>query len=142
MDIITAYRDFILGLIELPTRVHVLKRMINKGEGAEAEYGFYSTKLGIGPVIDVDVRIDDVYSRSAKIIVKFDKYEKEYIYYISRHFSPETQLEKFDQKLSDVINDTLIKDERWELLDELEKKEKQRFFGRFKGGTFKIIQSE
>lgn len=131
MDLITAYRDFVLGIIVLPTKIPVLKRMKNHHD-SEEEYGFYSTKLGIGPAIEVDVSIYDVYSRSAKVIVKFDRYEKDFIYYIGRHFSPAAQIAKFDEKIRDLVNNTLKEDERWELLEELEKKERALIFGKFK----------
>lgn len=121
-DLITQYRDFILSLIVLPNSIQVVRRM-----SIDNKFEMLHTKMGIAPRIDVDIRLIEEFSRSVKVYVGFDKYEKEYIYYISRHNSPIKQLEIFNNKLSKVVNDTLIENKEWDLLDKLYKIQQQKF---------------
>ena len=127
-NLITLYRDFIISLIKIPKTVNVIQRV----KDSKGNYQIYHVKIGLPAKIDVDVKLSEIYSRSIKVDLKFDKYHKEYIYYISRHNSPAKQLELFDNKLYDMVNNTLIENEEWELMDKLHKESTDKISKFFK----------
>ena len=135
---IATYRDFILDNLDIPTKVDVAKRMEYKDENGKIVDGMFYTKIGIGPKIKVDIKIIEVNSRSANFSIKFDKYEEEFILFIGRHHSPSDIFDRFDMKISDIVNNTLKKDKRWELIEELEKEERKNFHKHIKNHPIKL----
>lgn len=71
-------------------------------------------KMGLSPNISVMVKPLGVYSRSIKLLLKFDKYEIETIYFMSRHKSPDELIGMFNRKISDIVEKTLLDDNRHE----------------------------
>ncbi len=86
--------------------------------------------MKIGPKVFtmVDVEVIEKYTRSAKIRLIFDKYTDESIYYMSRKKGPEKLLSEIDSKITKIVNDRFIEDDRQEELITLYE-EKERKFG-------------
>lgn len=86
--------------------------------------------MKIGPKVFtmVDVEVIEKYTRSAKIRLIFDKYTDESIYYMSRKKGPEKLLSEIDSKITKIVNDRFIEDDRREELITLYE-EKERKFG-------------
>ena len=132
MELITKYRDFILDLVEIPDKV----KLITRTEQEPGKYVIGHLKMGLSAYIPVEITIKEINSRSATYKIKFDKYDLEFIFYISRQVSPVDLLEKFNSKIYDIVNNKLIEEERWELIESFYKKQRASFSKMFKGMKF------
>lgn len=77
-----------------------LPRLQENGKGG---YDRMYVKMGIAPSIMVNTTIIDVYSRSAKVLIKYDDYEKEIICYAPYSSSPDSITGKFYSKVEDTV---------------------------------------
>lgn len=78
----------------------------------------YTPKIGPKLFQDIEVEIVETYTRSAKIRIKFDRYEDESIYYMSRKFGPEHILFQIESKMTDIVNNAFLDDNRIEEIAE------------------------
>jgi len=74
-----------------------------------------------GPRIHSKVYISVIesYTRSAKLTLVFDRYEKEDIFYMSRHKSPDALLHEIYNKIDKIVNKAFIEDGREDEIREL-----------------------
>jgi hypothetical protein len=74
-----------------------------------------------GPRIHSKVYISVIesYTRSAKLTLVFDRYEKEDIFYMSRHKSPDVLLHEIYNKIDKIVNKAFIEDGREDEIREL-----------------------
>jgi len=83
------------------------------------EYGYKRmSKIGPHVYMMVDIEIVEKYTRSAKLCVKFEDYQMNDIFYMSRHKGPDQLLEEIDKKIDKIVNKTLIEDGRQEWVRE------------------------
>jgi hypothetical protein len=66
-----------------------------------------------------EISVVESYTRSAKLKLVFGKYEKEDIFYMSRHKSPDVLLGEIYDKISKIVNKTFIEDGREDEIREL-----------------------
>lgn len=68
----------------------------------------------ISPKLFVNVRMQIIksYTRSVKIHLEFDKYEKDLLCFISTNKSPDSILKKLRNEVHDLVNKTYIDDGR------------------------------
>lgn len=92
-----AYVEFICSLIR-----------VEAGSSVKSKKGFPMKGL----FVKVDLEIVDKMSRSIEIKMTSLKFEKKFIFYMSRHFGPEKILHdlqnKIDEKLLEVINENCL----------------------------------
>ena len=69
-------------------------------------------KLGVSVEIEVELIPIEVYTRSAKFKIKFDKYEFEQLFYLPLESSPISIRQKIYYKLERLVYDTFINDNR------------------------------
>ena len=83
------------------------------------EYGYKRmSKIGPHVYMMVDIEIVETYTRSAKLCIKFEDYQKTDIFYMSRHKGPDKLLEEIDKKIDKIVNKTLIEDGKQEWVRE------------------------
>jgi hypothetical protein len=83
------------------------------------EYGYKRmSKIGPHVYMPVEIEIVETYTRSAKLCVKFEDYQMNDIFYMSRHKGPDKLLEEIDKKIDKIVNRTLIDDGRQEWVRE------------------------
>lgn len=72
-------------------------------------------KLGPFVYIDVEVSVIDIYTRSAKLRLKFDGIEREDIFYMSSHKSPDQLSNEIYKKIDKIVNKAMIEEgkEEW-----------------------------
>jgi hypothetical protein len=75
----------------------------------------------------VEIEIVETYTRSAKLCVKFEDYQMNDIFYMSRHKGPDKLLEEIDKKIDKIVNRTLIDDGRQEWVREQYKIKSEKF---------------
>jgi hypothetical protein len=98
------------------------------------EYGYKRmSKIGPHVYMPVEIEIVETYTRSAKLCVKFEDYQMNDIFYMSRHKGPDKLLEEIDKKIDKIVNRTLIDDGRQEWVRE-QYKIKSEDFPLFKFG--------
>ena len=92
------------------------------------EYG-YKRIYKIGPHVYMETTIEIVekYTRSAKLCIKFEDYQMNDIFYMSRRKGPEKLLEEIDNKIYNIVNKTLIDDRRQEWVREQYKIRSEKF---------------
>jgi hypothetical protein len=92
------------------------------------EYGYKRmSKIGPHVYMMVDIEIVETYTRSAKLCVKFEDYQMNDIFYMSRHKGPDKLLEEIDKKIDKIVNRTLIDDGRQEWVREQYKIKSENF---------------
>jgi hypothetical protein len=83
------------------------------------EYGYKRmSKIGPHVYMPVEIEIVETYTRSAKLCVKFEDYQMNDIFYMSRHKGPDQLLEEIDKKIHKIVNRTLVDDGRQEWIRE------------------------
>lgn len=98
------------------------------------EYGYKRiSKIGPRVYMETTIEIVETYTRSAKLCVKFEDYQMNDIFYMSRHKGPDKLLEEIDKKIDKIVNRTLIDDGRQEWVRE-QYKIKSEDFPLFKFG--------
>lgn len=72
-------------------------------------------KLGPFVYIDVEVSVIGIYTRSAKLMLKFDGIEREDIFYMSSHKSPDQLSNEIYKKIDKIVNKAMIEEgkEEW-----------------------------
>ena len=115
LSVMERYVAFICS--ELPKTRRVL---LNPPPPMEnGEYGYKRiSKIGPHVYMMVDIEIVETYTRSAKLCVKFEDYQMNDIFYMSRHKGPDKLLEEIDKKIDKIVNRTLIDDGRQEWVRE------------------------
>ena len=99
------------------------------------EYGYKRmSKIGPRVYMETTIEIVETYTRSAKLCVKFEDYQMNDIFYMSRHKGPDKLLEEIDKKIDKIVNRTLIDDGRQEWVRE-QYKIKSDDFPLFKFGS-------
>jgi len=92
------------------------------------EYGYKRmSKVGPHVYMETTIEIVETYTRSAKLCVKFEDYQMNDIFYMSRHKGPDKLLEEIDKKINKIVNRTLIDDGRQEWVREQYKIESDNF---------------
>ena len=115
LNVMERYVAFICG--ELPTTRRVLLTPPPPMENGE--YGYKRmNKIGPHVYMEATIEIVEKYTRSAKLCIKFDDYQMNDIFYMSRHKGPEKLLEEIDKKIDKIVNKTLIDDGRQEWVRE------------------------
>jgi len=115
--IMKSYVEFICNVI--PSKLNILLHIPNS-----IRKEIYISKLGPKVWCITDIEIIEKYTRSAKFRLKFDKYEIEDIFFMSRHKGPDKLLNEIYNKTEKLVNKTFIEDGR-ELEIEQKYKEKQ-----------------
>jgi hypothetical protein len=130
LSVMERYVAFICS--ELPKTRRVL---LNPPPPMEnGEYGYKRmSKIGPHVYMPVEIEIVETYTRSAKLCVKFEDYQMNDIFYMSRHKGPDKLLEEIDKKIDKIVNRTLIDDGRQEWVRE-QYKIKSEDFPLFKFG--------
>ena len=83
------------------------------------EYGYKRmSKIGPRVYMETTIEIVETYTRSAKLCVKFEDYQMNDIFYMSRHKGPDKLLEEIDKKIDKIVNKTLIEDGKQEWVRE------------------------
>jgi hypothetical protein len=115
LSVMERYVAFICS--ELPKTRRVL---LNPPPPMEnGEYGYKRmSKIGPHVYMPVEIEIVETYTRSAKLCVKFEDYQINDIFYMSRHKGPDKLLEEIDKKIDKIVNRTLIDDGRQEWVRE------------------------
>ena len=115
LNVMERYVAFICG--ELPTTRRVLLTPPPPMENGE--YGYKRmNKIGPHVYMEATIEIVEKYTRSAKLCIKFDDYQMNDIFYMSRHKGPDKLLEEIDKKIDKIVNRTLIDDGRQEWVRE------------------------
>lgn len=115
LSVMERYVAFICG--ELPKTRRVLLTPPPPMENGEYGYKRMS-KVGPHVYMPVEIEIVETYTRSAKLCVKFEDYQMNDIFYMSRHKGPDKLLEEIDKKIEKIVNRTLIDDGRQEWVRE------------------------
>jgi len=115
LSVMERYVAFICS--ELPKTRRVL---LNPPPPMEnGEYGYKRmSKIGPHVYMETTIEIVETYTRSAKLCVKFEDYQMNDIFYMSRHKGPDKLFEEIDKKIEKIINRTLIDDGRQEWVRE------------------------
>ena len=115
LSVMERYVAFICS--ELPKKRRVL---LNPPPPMEnGEYGYKRmSKIGPHVYMETTIEIVETYTRSAKLCVKFEDYQMNDIFYMSRHKGPDKLLEEIDKKIEKIVNRTLIDDGRQEWVRE------------------------
>ena len=109
------YRDFILeNLIGNSLRVQLPK--------IDEEGRAWNVKLGLSTYIKVDIEVIEKYSRSFKVVLKFNCFEVEQLFFTPLESSPLSIKEKFVDKIEKIVVDTLGQEEIKRLNKEREEK--------------------
>lgn len=83
------------------------------------EYGYKRmSKIGPRVYMETTIEIVETYTRSAKLCVKFEDYQMNDIFYMSRFQGPDKLLEEIDKKIDKIVNRTLVDDGRQEWVRE------------------------
>jgi hypothetical protein len=129
LSVMERYVAFICN--ELPKTRRVL---LNPPPPMEnGEYGYKRmSKIGPHVYMSVEIEIVEKYTRSAKLCVKFEDYQMNDIFYMSRHKGPDKLLEEIDKKIDKIVNRTLIDDGRQEWVREQYKIKSDDFKSKFK----------
>lgn len=104
-DVMERYVNFICG--EVPKKLNILLYIPQSIKGE-----IYVPKIGPKLFVETTIEIKEKYTRSAKFILKFDKYEIEDIFFMSRHKGPEVLLLEIEKKIERLVNKTYIDDNR------------------------------
>jgi hypothetical protein len=124
LSVMERYVAFICG--ELPKTRRVLLTPPPPMENGEYGYKRLS-KIGPHVYMETTIEIVEKYTRSAKLCVKFEDYQMNDIFYMSRHKGPDKLLEEIDKKIDKIVNRTLIDDGRQEWVREQYKIKSENF---------------
>jgi hypothetical protein len=115
LSVMERYVAFICS--ELPKTRRVL---LNPPPPMEnGEYGYMRiSKIGPHVYMETTIEIVETYTRSAKLCIKFEDYQMNDIFYMSRHKGPDKLLEEIYNKIDKIVNRTLIDDLRQEWVRE------------------------
>jgi hypothetical protein len=92
------------------------------------EYGYKRiSKIGPHVYMYVEIEVVEKYTRSAKLCIKFEDYQMNDIFYMSRRKGPDKLLEEIDKKIEKIVNRTLIDDGRQEWVREQYKIRSEKF---------------
>jgi hypothetical protein len=130
LSVMERYVAFICS--ELPKTRRVLLTPPPPMENGELGYK-RTIKIGPHVYMETTIEIVETYTRSAKLCVKFEDYQMNDIFYMSRHKGPDKLLEEIDKKIDKIVNRTLIDDGRQEWVRE-QYKIKSEDFPLFKFG--------
>lgn len=124
LSVMERYVAFICS--ELPKTRRVL---LNPPPPMEnGEYGYKRiSKIGPHVYMYVEIEIVEKYTRSAKLCIKFEDYQMNDIFYMSRHKGPDKLLEEIDKKIDKIVNRTLVDDGRQEWVREQYKIKSEKF---------------
>jgi hypothetical protein len=124
-DVMERYVEFICN--EIPSQLNILLYIPNSIKNE-----VYIPKIGPKVWCTTDIEIIEKYTRSAKFKLKFDKYEVEDIFFMSRHKGPDKLLDEIYNKIEKIINKTLIEDGREEEIIKRYKSHKLKIFNNIK----------
>lgn len=125
MNINKSYINFILNnFIEDNMRVSIPE--------PQEDGGSINWKLGPTLFIDFKVKKYEIYSRSVKFTISFDKYEEEVLIYIPLNKSPNEILHRIYKKFSSTIYKTFVDDNRAKFIIEQYKERRQKIFSGLK----------
>lgn len=99
------YVEFICD--EIPNTLNVLIDIPNS-----IKKDIYIPKTGPKLWCTTNIEILEKYTRSAKFKLKFDKYEIEDIFFMSRHKGPDKLFDEIYNKIGKIVNKTFIEDGR------------------------------
>jgi hypothetical protein len=124
LSVMERYVAFICS--ELPKTRRVL---LNPPPPMEnGEYGYKRiNKIGPHVYMYVEIEVVEKYTRSAKLCIKFEDYQMNDIFYMSRHKGPDKLLEEIDKKIHKIVNRTLFDDGRQEWVREQYKIRSEKF---------------
>lgn len=117
-NLMRKYVKFICG--ELPREVNVILDIPKYSNVTKIG------KLNLSPRIRTEINVIEMYSRSAKIKVKFDGIESDKIFYFSSQKGPERTLNEFHKNVEKLVNKILIDEEHNGLIKEKYKKSEER----------------
>jgi hypothetical protein len=104
------YRDFIL------------EQILNEKHKAwffrKREGEYFEVVLGYAPSINVKVELLEVFSRSFKLKLSFDCYISELLFFAPTTQSPDQLMERFQNKLNEIVNETFYNNGREEEINE------------------------
>ena len=124
-DVMERYVEFICN--EIPSQLNILLYIPNSIKNE-----VYIPKIGPKVWCTTDIEIIEKYTRSAKFKLKFDKYEVEDIFFMSRHKGPDKLLDEIYNKIEKIINKTLIEYGREEEIIKRYKSHKLKIFNNIK----------
>jgi hypothetical protein len=104
MSITERYVEFILSCLERDKKVQLMEP---KGKN---EYTY--SKLGPRVGIPVKIEVLNKYTRSANLVLIFDKYRVEHLFFMPMESSPYSIVGKINSKVHNIVNDTFIDDGR------------------------------
>ena len=86
----------------------------------------YIKKLGPFVKMKVKVEVYSIYTRSAELILSFDKFVNKSIFYMPSHKSPELLSDEIYNKIDKIVNKTMIENGKEEWIREEYRKERER----------------
>jgi len=95
-------------------------------------------KAGPGVLCKTEISVVESYTRSAKLKLVFCKYEKEDIFYMSRHKSPDALLHEIYSKIDKVVNKAFIEDGREDEIRELYRVKHEKYNAAIKEALDKL----
>lgn len=117
MSITEKYVEFILGYIGNSSLV----QLDEPKEGSMVAYH----KLGQVVTVNVDMKVLSVYSRSANILLTFDKYSVERLFFMPLNSSPVSISNKINKEIDKIVNRTFFEDGRSDEIRERYEKRRQ-----------------
>ena len=95
-------------------------------------------KAGPRVLCKTEISVVESYTRSAKLKLVFCKYEKEDIFYMSRHKGPDALLGEIYDKISKIVNKTFIEDGREDEIRELYRVKHEKYNAAIKEALDKL----
>jgi hypothetical protein len=129
-NVMEEYVEFICN--EIPTTVNVLIDVPNS-----VRKEVYISKIGPKLWCTTNIEILEKYTRSAKFKLKFDKYEVEDIFFISRHKGPDKLLDEILSKVDKLVNKAFISDGRESEIEQKYKESREQLNKLFTNIKFK-----
>lgn len=86
----------------------------------------YIKKLGPFVKMKVKVEVYSIYTRSAELILSFDKFTNKSIFYMPSHKSPELLGDEIYNKIDKIVNKTMLENGKEEWIREEYRKERER----------------
>lgn len=117
MSITEKYVEFILGYIGNSSLV----QLDEPKEGNMVAYH----KLGPVITVNVDMKVLSTYSRSANILLTFDKYSVERLFFMPLNSSPVSISNKINKEIDKIVNRTFFEDGRSDEIRERYEKRRQ-----------------
>ena len=104
MNITEKYVEFILEFLGKNLKVQLMEPKGNN------DYAY--SKMGPKVNVDVEIKVLGKYTRSANLLLTFDKYTVEHLFFMPMASSPDSILEKIDKQIFKIVNNTFINDGR------------------------------